>query len=600
MKTTTKPKKTIREEYDWPSDDQLLAPAAGWDNACDVREGVKLCRALRYALSNNPVGHGSAHALADKLRNFGLSRKTAFRLILKHNKPLMTRGKLAECIGDVWTNAANPPGMWSLARRPDFNFEEDELPEDDSWMEGGQGRWPHPVDYDVKQNDSSILAEFLAARPGKLIRAADGVIYSLGAGGVWRARTEQEIAVEFRETDPDLKFDASKITRIVRGLHVDAARAALPFEWIETPDNAPAPSDIGLFRNGLLDTSNGVLLPHDGKLLVTGTPDFDFDSAAECPRWLAFLDETLDASFCPTLQELLGYILVPDTSAHAIFVLSGVKRGGKSTVMHVAESLVGRQHVASRTLNDLAGDFGLEGIGDAKLLTIPDASETQSSRRATAVERLKTISGGDIVSVNRKGKEILNQRVPARILLACNALPRMLDESGALASRFVQIVFERSFLGKEDRDLGAKLDAELPGIANWALVGLERLRANGGRFTIGKAGASAQRRAAEAQSPTLRFAKACLAITADREDFAPLDVIFPRYYEWAIDEGLASRQRRNRDELRADLVAAFGSRIKYGRRRWHDPAAAPSPLGKRCWGFSGVALRASSDSAAST
>lgn len=592
---STPRKQTFREALDWPTDEELLAPKYGWDNLCDVREAVKLCRSKKFALLRNEAGFKAAYDLGCETYRLGLRKKTALRLIMTHAKPKLSRAEVNEQIQNVWKFPANVPGAWSVAGRPDFDFDEDRKNdlEDDAWMEGGaSGQWPTTIYYDAKQNSSVILADFLEHRPGKLISAADGALYSLGVNGIWCAVSEEEIAAEIRATDPDLKFDAGRIMRIVRSLSVDARVSAFPFEWIAEPDNAPEPRNLALFENGVLDTSTGALLPLDGSLLATGTPAFGFDPNAKCPRWLQFLNETLHPSYHPTVQEMLGLLMVPDTSIHVIFLLSGVTRSGKSTLMHVAESLVGRDHTVSRTLNDVAGEFGLDGCGSAKLLAIPDASDAHITRRSTAVERLKTISGGDVVSVNRKNKDIISQRIPARIMLACNRTVKLLDESGALAARVVQFTFGRTVPeGERDRDLGAKLEAELPGIANWALDGLRRLRANDGRFSIGKKGAAAVRNLAMAQSPALRFVDERLKLTQNREDFLPLDKLYEEYLMWVEEEGLSFRERRNKTDLKEDLTAALGDEIIYGRRRWHDPFSVPQKVALRYWGFTGLAIR---------
>ena len=56
-----------------------------------------------------------------------------------------------------------------------------------------------------------------------------------------------------------------------------------------------------------------------------------------------------------------------------------------------------------------------------------------------------------------------------------NELPRFLDPSGAIASRFVVVETVKSFLGHEDRGLTTALLTELPSILNWSLVGLDRI-----------------------------------------------------------------------------------------------------------------------------
>ena len=154
--------------------------------------------------------------------------------------------------------------------------------------------------------------------------------------------------------------------------------------------------------------------------------------------------------------------------------------------------------------------------------------------------------------------------------------------------------FHNSFRGKEDRALGAKLRAELPGIAAWALEGLRRLRANQGRFTIGKEGRAASRDLALSQSPALRFAARYLIVTGDPVDFAPLDVTYAAYGQWAtFEEELGSREKRNRNDFKDDLIAAVAARgVRYERRRWRDPDKLKGKHGiaPQVRGFTGVKL----------
>ena len=55
----------------------------------------------------------------------------------------------------------------------------------------------------------------------------------------------------------------------------------------------------------------------------------------------------------------------------------------------------------------------------------------------------------------------------------------MADSSGALASRYVVLMMERSFFGREDLGLATRLLTELPGILNWARAGYLRIRKRG-------------------------------------------------------------------------------------------------------------------------
>jgi phage/plasmid-associated DNA primase len=239
------------------------------------------------------------------------------------------------------------------------------------------------------------------------------------------------------------------------------------------------------------------------------------------------------------------------------------------------QALLGSGHHASVTLNDMAGDFGLAGLTDKRAVFIPDAHDADLSRRSAAIERIKSITGNDEVSVNRKHQAMLSVKVPAKIILVANKHPKFLDESGALADRELMLVFEKSFASVKDTGLAAKLMAELSGIANWALEGLARLRSNGNRFTVGERGCAAQRELAEAQSPALRFATDCLIVTGDKRDAVPLAVVFDYYAGWAVQESMSSRERRNKTDFKADFIAALSEHgVRYDdklSRRWRDP-----------------------------
>jgi P4 family phage/plasmid primase-like protien len=333
-----------------------------------------------------------------------------------------------------------------------------------------------------------------------------------------------------------------------------------------------------LAANGILNVKTGELIGHSGRYFATGLPDWKYDPDATCPLWLEKIGQWLHPSFHPTLQEFMGYLMTPDTSIEVLLAMIGAKRGGKGTITRIMQALVGKEHHASVMLNDLAGDFGLSGLTDKRAIFIPDAHDASPASRSAAIERIKSITGNDEVSVNRKNQSILSVKIRAKIVLVANKNPKMIDESGALADRELVLVFESSFAKVKDTELGGKLKAELSGIANWALDGLRRLRANGNRFTVGERGLKAQRELAESQSPALRFAKECLTVTGDKADAVPLAVAFEAYHQWASQiEGLSGRETRNRSDFRTDLMAALTERgLRYDgkmAKRWRDPNA---------------------------
>jgi putative DNA primase/helicase len=75
-------------------------------------------------------------------------------------------------------------------------------------------------------------------------------------------------------------------------------------------------------------------------------------------------------------------------------------------------------------------------------------------------------------------------RLNSKFLFACNGVPVMVDDSGASSTRFLVLRFDRSFEGREDKGIGARMAQCLEGVAAWGVIGLQRLLANGGRFTM--------------------------------------------------------------------------------------------------------------------
>ncbi|MGM4924382.1 DNA primase family protein [Tardiphaga sp. 804_B3_N1_9] len=458
--------------------------------------------------------------------------------------------------------------------------------------------WPHEVPYDPSKHASNNAHRFLAARPAPII-VSDDVIYSLDFRDVWLAVSEAQMMAEIRRTDPGIDLDVRKIRSMVAEVKINCRTTARPFQWIKAPENAPDASDLILCGNGLLDLRSMTLIPMTENYFATSIPEWDYNPVAKCPLWMHALSQWLHPSFHPTLQEFTGYLLSPDTSLHAMLCLLGETRGGKGTVGRIQTALVGAAHCAFPAFNDLAGDFGLEGLDDKRLISVPDAHDTHASKRGTAIERLKSIAAGDPITINRKGtKQQLNVKLPAKIVLTANQHPNLLDESGALAAREIPIMFENSFNGAaRDINLTTKLLGELPGIANWAIEGLRRLRQNGGQFTIGAKGRAALEDLEVSQSIALRFAAACLEITGDSNDIIPLAVAYAAYENWASDiEGLNPRQRRDKTAFRKDMVASLQKRgVAWADNqvRWHKPGGPKRGIGERVkHRFVGVRLKA--------
>lgn len=238
--------------------------------------------------------------------------------------------------------------------------------------------------------------------------------------------------------------------------------------------------------NGLLDVTSRSLYEHTPVYFNQTAVPFDYAAAAPPPdKWLAFLDALWpqESAAIDVLGEWFGYVVSGRLDLHKILLMVGPTRGGKGVIARVLAALLGRRNVCGPTLNSLGGDFGLAPLIGKPLAIISDARFIGKNGNVV-VERLLSISGEDMLTVNRKYRDQWTGKLPSRLHVISNELPRLGDASTAIVGRIVLLLLSRSWLGKEDRELEPALQAELPGILNWALDGLERLAGdNENRFT---------------------------------------------------------------------------------------------------------------------
>ena len=161
-------------------------------------------------------------------------------------------------------------------------------------------------------------------------------------------------------------------------------------------------------------------------------------------------------------------------------------------------------------------------------------------------------------------------------MILANALPRLADASGALASRFIMLILTESFYGREDHALTGKLLAELPGILNWSIKGWERL-ASIGRFRQPKSALGAIEQLEDLASPIGAFLRDECEIGDGYE--VKVDLIFGAWLSWCESQG---RDRPGTKEAFGRDLRAAAPRVKRTRLREGD---------SRDYYYEGIGLR---------
>lgn len=279
--------------------------------------------------------------------------------------------------------------------------------------------------------------------------------------------------------------------------------------WRSPLDSAPADEDrdrdVIAVRNGLVHVGeflqgqarvrphtsrwfNTVCLPfviEPERLAVVASDDGeDLETVWRevCPRWMAFLAETFgpESQCIEALQRWFGYCLSADCSHQKVLYLQGLPGTGKGTIREVLTCILGEQNVHNATMDELAGRFDVAPMVGKAAVVIPEIEMDSKTSKAAALTRLKSITGGDPQSVERKHRERIGHvRIRAKFVLTPNSEPNLPDSSAALIRRLIVVPMGRP-PATVDPTLPEKLKQEATGILLWALVGLRRVRTAGG------------------------------------------------------------------------------------------------------------------------
>jgi putative DNA primase/helicase len=298
-------------------------------------------------------------------------------------------------------------------------------------------------------------------------------------------------------------------------------------------------------ENGLLDISdvaNGKVQLRGASALWFSTVAFPFsyDRRAKCDRWLAFLDEVLegDVERIALLQEWVGYLLTPDTSQHKFVIAEGEGANGKSVFLDVVTALVGPENVSHVPLEM----FGVRFQLTATLGKLANICAEVGEMDRVAEGFFKAFTAGDRMYFDRKCIPGVQAYPTARVTLSTNERPRFRDRSGGVWRRTIIIPFRVTIPpDRQDRQLTERLKAELPGIFNWSLKGLRRLRRNG-RFTEPRVCQEALEAYRNECNPAKQFlGESC------REDAAgsiACQSLFDEYSAWSEDNGFETLDAR--------------------------------------------------------
>jgi putative DNA primase/helicase len=231
-----------------------------------------------------------------------------------------------------------------------------------------------------------------------------------------------------------------------------------------------------------------------------------------------------------------GLCLTSNTTFQKILALLGPPRSGKGTTCRTLSALLGAESVASLALGDLAREFGLEKLIGMPVAIMPDVRFGNRDNVSDAIERMLSISGEDEIRIARKYQPDWSGKLPTRIIMASNEMPRLPDAAAALPTRLLVLQFVESHVGKEDLDLANKLQNELPGILAWSVEGYSKLLENKG-FPENDSTIESVEEAKEIASPMHAFLADCFAFQEGATAEIQITEVYELYKRWCTNTG---------------------------------------------------------------
>ena len=227
--------------------------------------------------------------------------------------------------------------------------------------------------------------------------------------------------------------------------------------------------------NQWVNLKSGTAYDPDSSVLVSKVIATDYCAKSECPNFEAFVCDIFegDQDLISYVKRAIGYSLTGSTSEQCLFIFIGDGANGKSTFVNVISKLLGdySKAAAAQTLvakgSTSVGDDLVDLVG-ARLIPVSETEEGE----ALAEAKIKQMTGGDILKARPLYGKYIQFEIIGKILLATNSLPSINNTDHGIWRRIQAIPFNRTFTAEQqDKDLGSKLNEELPGILNWAIQG---------------------------------------------------------------------------------------------------------------------------------
>ena len=188
-----------------------------------------------------------------------------------------------------------------------------------------------------------------------------------------------------------------------------------------------------------------------------------FHPEAGCPRWLQFLEESIqDAANIHSIREWMAACLGDGPNEKALY-LHGAGSNGKSTLLSVLVELAGAENAVGIDFSDTVSELHCANIRGKKLVIdwgYPDPAN---------MPLIKALLSGETIIGRKRYRQPFEFKPICSLVFHANTDPDFERLGEGCRRRMLVVPFRRQFHRTEaDPSLKDKLLSELPAVREWA------------------------------------------------------------------------------------------------------------------------------------
>ncbi len=307
-------------------------------------------------------------------------------------------------------------------------------------------------------------------------------------------------------------------------------------------------------------------------------PVFYAGKSSETCAVAFFLNGLLYPEDIPTLQEFIGYCLIPSNKGQRMMVIKGNGGEGKSQIGAVLGQILGSS-MKDGSIGKISENRFARADLEHILLCVDDDMRMEALRQTNYVKSIVTAQGK--MDLERKGKQSYQGWMFARLLAFSNGdLQALYDRSDGFYRRQLVLTTKEKPAGRmDDPDLAQKMKAEVEGIFLWAFEGLQRLVANNFKFTESERTKTNRESVKRDNNNIFDFMESEGYIRLKADASISSKELYEIYRMWCEENSLPPLKSRSF----SDSVVANLSRYNLEHTNKITNSA-----GRRVWGFMGI------------